>query len=112
MRIFYRNKGVEVDVKKTSFLGRLSGLMFRTREAENLLFDFGRSANISLHSLFVFFDFLVLWLDENDRVIDFKIVKPFALKVNCGRFFRKIVEIPINDKNIKIVHFFVGKRKV
>jgi len=112
MRIFYKNKRFEIPVKKVSFFGKFSGLMFRTKETGNLLFDFRRDVEFSLHSFFVFFDFLVLWLDENNKVVDFRVAKPFLFSIRTKKPFRRILEIPINRKNSKIVSFFVGERKI
>ena len=104
-------KKINLKVHKVSFFGRFSGLMFRTRKVENLLFEFSEDVNYSIHSLFVFFPFLAVWLDKNNNVVDKKIVFPFILSVKTKKMFRKLVEIPLNNENTKIVDFLVGKKR-
>lgn len=111
IKINYKGKEIGINVNKLSKFGHYIGLMFRTRETSNLLFDFEKNTQILLHSYFVFFPFLVLWLDEHNRVMDFCIVNPFSLHINPKKKFRKIVEIPINKRNVKIARFFVGEER-
>lgn len=110
MKISFNGREVEVDAKKVSSLGKFSGLMFRTRRTRNLLFDFGREVNASFHSYFVFFPFLMLWLDDKNRVLDRQIIRPFTFLIRPKRKFRKVVEVPFNAKNEDIIGFFVEKR--
>lgn len=108
MKLEINNSGrkMSVEVKKLGVVGRFFGLMFRTSKTKNLLFDFGREVRLSLHSFFVFFPFLVLWLDSENNVLRSEIVKPFRLRVlPRGKFFR-IVEIPLNFRNEKILKVF------
>jgi len=103
--INYGRKKIRLRVKREGFFSRFIGLMFSNRESDNLLFEFNKSVRIPLHSFFVFFSFLVIWLDSSNRVLDFKIVKPFYFSVlPCGGVrFNKVIEIPINDKNAEVI---------
>ena len=112
MIVKYKNKKIKVEVKKVSELGKISGLMFRTRETKNLLFIFRKKTNIKIHSFFVFFKFLGVWLDEKNEVIECKIIKPFSFGYSPKKSFVKLVEIPANEKNKKIIAFFVGKKDI
>lgn len=112
MRIYYKKKHFTVDVKKVSLFERFSGLMFKNSMTDNLLFEFKKDNDLSIHSLFVFFPFLALWIGDKNKVIDFRIVESFSLSVTPKRKFRKLVELPMNKKNKKIFDFFVGKGKV
>ena len=115
MRLFvsFRGRKILIDVKKTGFISRGTGLTFRTRNAKNLLFDFSKlvtwQGNIT--SWFVFFPFLILWLDKNNKVIDFKVVEPFTFCIKQKKKFYKIVEIPFNNKNKEIIVRFIGNQK-
>jgi len=64
-----------------TFGRRLRGLMFRRALGadEVYLFRWGRQnrAEATIHSLFVFFPFSVLWLDAQDRLVDGRLVRPF-----------------------------------
>lgn len=112
MRISYKNKSADVDAKKVSELGKLTGLMFRTRNTPILLFEFNQDTDISIHSCFVFFPFLAVWTDSDGEIIEKKVVKPFSFSVRPEKKFRKLVEIPLNSQNKKIVDFLVGKGKI
>ncbi|MGD9276433.1 MAG: DUF192 domain-containing protein [Candidatus Pacearchaeota archaeon] len=81
-----------------------TGLMFKRRKnAKALIFNFKKSSRMALTSLFVFFEFLVLWLDERDNVVDMKICKPWKVYINTKKSFSKILEIPKNKKYEKII---------
>lgn len=112
MIINFKNKNIEIPVKKVSGLGKITGLMFKKKTAKNLLFEFNEKTNLRIHSYFVFFDFLAIWLDNKNRILEWKIVKSFTLSVKPKKSFFKLVEIPFNKKNEEIVRFFVGKRKI
>jgi uncharacterized membrane protein (UPF0127 family) len=84
---------------------KFRGLMFRGKNtAPNLLFKFNNPS--ALHSFFVFFDFLVIWLDDKNNVLDYRIIKPFHFYEFSKTNFSKIIEIPLNNKNKKLVADF------
>jgi|TARA_Y100000310_G_C20645692_1_gene796415 uncharacterized membrane protein (UPF0127 family) len=112
MIIHYDSKKIKVPVRKVSALGELTGLMFKKKNTENLLFSFDKETQINIHSFFVFFNFLAIWLNDKNKIIDFKIIKPFTIAVKPKKPFRKLIELPINAKNKKILRFFVDKGKV
>ena len=64
-----------------TFWRRLRGLMFRRAlsAGEVYLFRWGRPSRTeaTIHSLFVFFPFAVLWLDEEQKLVDCRLVRPF-----------------------------------
>lgn len=109
MIVNYKNRKIEIPAKKVSELGKISGLMFRTKNTDNLLFEFKGKTRMKIHSFFVFFDFLAIWLDEKNKVIERKKIKPFSSGYSPKKYFSKLVELPINDKNKKIIQFFVGE---
>ncbi len=104
-------KRINVNVKKVSFFGKFSGLMFKNRNTKKLLFEFSHDVNISIHSLFVFFPFLAVWLDDKNRIVEKTIVNPFILSVKPQKKFRKLVEIPLCNENKRIIDFLVGKKR-
>ena len=110
MKIKYRNKNIEVPIKKASSVGKITGLMFKTKNAENLLFEFKKDTKLKIHSFFVFFTFLVVWLDEKNSVVDLRIVKPFTFAISPKNSFRKLIELPFNNKNREILRFIVGQK--
>lgn len=114
MKIKKNNQVIDLGkVKKVDWFGRVVGLMFCRREkADSLLFEFKKLTKIKMHSCFVFFPFLVIWLDNKNKVLDLKIVKPFKLNIFSWKDSQKIVEIPINKKYKKITELLVGHRKI
>lgn len=89
------------------------GLTFRRRSnAPALLFDFGKRVRFALTAFFVFFPFLVLWLDEKNRVLEVQRVKPFLFHINTKKPFTKIVEIPINEKYRREIRLLDGNRNI
>ena len=108
----FKNKRINLNVVKVSFFGRIRGLIFSRREkAKNLLFEFRKPTPIKIHSFFVFYDFIAIWFDENGRIIEKKIIKPFNFGYSPSKKFTRLVEIPINKRNLKVVKTLVGKVK-
>lgn len=105
-------KSIEIPVRKLGYFGKGTGLMFRNKETRNLLFDFNTDGKRAIHSYFVFFNFLAIWFDERNNLVEFKIVKPFTLSIVPSKNYRKLVEVPVNSKNRKIIDFFVGKGNI
>ncbi|MEK6844269.1 MAG: hypothetical protein AABX83_02480 [Nanoarchaeota archaeon] len=104
--INYRGKRLNLDVKKLGKFSKGIGLMFKNKNNENLLFDFEKDVGISIHSFFVFFPFLVIWLDVKNNVLEYKVVKPFWPYIRPKKYFRRFIEIPLNKKNEKIIRLF------
>jgi uncharacterized membrane protein (UPF0127 family) len=109
--IGYKGKKIKIVALDCNFFKKFSGLMFSDKEkAEVLLFNFKTKQKISIHSFFVFYDFLAVWLDDKNRVVDLKKVKPFTFCVSPKKDCFKLVEIPINRKNKKIISKFFTKK--
>jgi len=77
-----RQKRLPVRARRcASFLCRLRGLTFRRRlgRDEALLLVGGREGRVeaAIHMLFVFFPIAVVWLDEEGRVVDRCLARPF-----------------------------------
>ncbi|MEK6906837.1 MAG: DUF192 domain-containing protein [Nanoarchaeota archaeon] len=100
----YKNKNFHINTRECNFFERAVGLMFKSRNSEALLFEFNKNVGLSIHSIFVFFPFFVLWLDDKDRVIEVRKVNPFTLSVSSKKPFRKIVEIPVNKKYSRLIN--------
>jgi len=111
--VYFKGRKILVEVNNTGFISRGLGLTFRTRETENLLFDFKKGVTWqgTLTSWFVFFPFLTLWLDKDNKIIDFRVVKPFVFSISQNKPFWKIVEIPFNLSNMRVIEKFIGKER-
>ena len=106
IKINYKGKSFEINVKKVGTIGKVTGLMFRLRETDNLLFDFRKNGRQAIHSYFVFFPFLAVWLDEKNNVLEYKMVKPFTFHVMPKHKFAKLIEIPVNNRNKNLISRF------
>ena len=100
-----------MEVEKLSPIGKFMGLMFRSSLTSNLLFEFKKPKRHAIHSFFVFFPFLALWLNKKNQVLEHKIINPFTLYVRSSKPFQKLIEIPINKSNLGIIKNLVGKEK-
>jgi len=111
MIIKHNSKNIEIsEVRKLSKFGKATGLMFHSsKECPAMLFEFGSPTKMKIHSLFVFFRFAAVWLDDKNNIIDIKIVKPFRLSISCKEPFYKLVEIPLNKKYKKITKILFDK---
>jgi uncharacterized membrane protein (UPF0127 family) len=110
--IHYKNKRIKITAENCNLLEKFIGLMFsRRQKAKILLFNFDKKQKIRIHSLFVFYPFLAVWLNEQNRIADLKIVKPFSLCISPKKPAFNLVEIPINYKNKKIIKFFFPTRR-
>lgn len=106
----YKNKKINISARKC--LPSSFGLMFRTRNTKPCLFEFNNPQKFKLTSLFVFFNFIVIWLDKNKKVLDIRKIKPFTFCISSQKNFSKVLEIPINKKNNDFIKILVGDRKI
>ena len=111
MIINYFGKKINLDVRKLGAFSKGIGLMFKSRDNDNLLFDFKKETNMSIHSFFVFFPFLAVWLDSQNNVLETRIVKPFCFSVRPKKNFKRLVELPFNSRNKKIIKMLFFRRK-
>ncbi len=109
MIIKYKGKKISVKARKLNLWGMTRGLMFRTPNCGNLFFD---NFSGAIHSWFVFFDFLGVWMDYDNKAVYSKIIRPFSFYIKPKKKFAKLVEIPVNKQNGGLINFFVGKRNI
>ncbi len=94
----YKGKKINIKVKDCNTFEKAKGLMFTRRKmAEALLFDFKNLTREPIHSFFVFFPFIAVWLD-GEKIVDLRIIKSFIPIIKPKKPFTSLVEIPINDK--------------
>lgn len=103
MKIKIKNKIIEIK-ECNSFFSKICGLMFCGREnARALLFEFNKPTKMRIHSMFVFFDFIAIWLDSDGKVVDLKVIKPWKFSVRSKEKFVRLIEIPINRRYSELV---------
>jgi len=103
----YKGKKFAINARSCNSFRKFIGLMFSRREkTEALLFAFKKQVDFRIHSFFVFFPFVAVWLDEKNDVIEIKKVTPFTVSVRAKRPYKKLLEIPWSSryrKNIKLL---------
>lgn len=94
----YKRRKICLEVEKCMGARMGIGLMFKLRNTSALLFGFNRPFTRAIHSFFVFFPFFAVWLDDKNRVVEARVVKPFTFRYKSKRKFTRLVEIPISSK--------------
>lgn len=103
---------IEALVLKESrdILGMTRGLTFRRKEkAEAMLFEFNQNVKMVIHSLFVFFSFIGIWLDDKNEIIKIEKVKPFRFIIKSPKKYRRLIEIPLNNRYNDLAFLVEGK---
>jgi uncharacterized membrane protein (UPF0127 family) len=109
----YKGKKVTIsNVKRLSEFGKGIGLMFHRREScPAMLFEFKKPNKMRIHSLFVFFPFVGVWLDNKNKVLDIKIIRPWKISISPKKKFYKLLEIPINKRYRREIVLLVESQK-
>lgn len=102
-RISFSYKGRKISLNLTPCRHFGLGLMFKSRNTDALLFDFKRKTREAITSLFVFFPFVAVWLDDKNKVLSVMVVRPFRFAIFPKKPFHKLIEIPINGNYSKEV---------
>ncbi len=89
------------NIKEAKGIQKYIGLMFK-KNPEPLLFKLNKEKKIAINSLFCKVDFIALWFDEDDKLIDTKLIKPGQLKILPKKAFKTLVEIPMIKQNGEI----------
>lgn len=104
MHIYYKGKKINIIAEECGFFRRFTGLMLSGRKhSQALLFSFKKPVKTKIHSFFVFFPFIAVWLDNKNNVLALKIVRPFTFSVQPKEEFLKIIEIPVNKRYKNVI---------
>lgn len=106
-----KKKKISLNVRKLNRIDRFIGLMFKRRNSPALLFEFGKETRISIHSFFVFFPFLAIWLDNENNITEKRIIKPFYPSIKPKKEFKKLIEIPLTSIPKEKMILLVGKKR-
>ncbi len=99
-----KNKYINIELKfAKNWFQKGIGLMFLNPKK----FDFGlvfelrkqKKYSNSIHMLFVFMPILAIFLDNNKKIVDKKILKPFNLRYTPKKSCTYLIELPITHKN-------------
>ena len=107
----FKGKRIEIsNIKKCSGLKKYIGLMFKKPGTSALLFEFKKPTRQAIHSFFCP-DFLAIWLDEKNKILEYKLVNSNQLLIKPTENFLRLLEIPVNEKYSKITELFLEDRK-
>ena len=104
----YKGKKFKIVAKPCSFFSL--GLILKTRNTTPCIFEFKRPTDFKISSLFVFFPFVAVWLDDKNKAIEIKKIRPFTFSIGLKKPFYKIIEIPINQKYKSKVKVLFSRR--
>ncbi len=91
---------------------KVLGLMFKSKNKANaLLFQFEKPTKMKIHSFFVFFPFIALWLDDKNQIIEQRKISPFGFSFSPKRPYNKLIEIPLNDKYMSLSNAILNNSK-
>lgn len=107
--LVYKGKKIVLDCKVCSGFCKFWGLMFSRRQNQDVLvFEFSENTRMPIHSWFVFYPFVAVWLNSEGKVIEKKIVGPFEFSIKPSEEYKILIEIPFNKKNSDAVKLLVG----
>ncbi|MFZ1971185.1 MAG: hypothetical protein WAU65_03345 [Candidatus Nanoarchaeia archaeon] len=99
----FGKKKISVEAQVVGKIGRTVGLMFSRREkAKILLFKFKKPTRLAIHSFFVFFPFIAIWIGSDGKIMEIREVKSFIPYIVPKKNFISLVEIPLNRKYKKV----------
>ena len=78
----------------TSIFGKTRGFMFRFKTKKSKLFVFEEEKPVRIHMFFVFFPLIIIWLDRQKNILEFKIARPS--KFNESHKGKYILEVPLD----------------
>ena len=108
MKAKIKFKGKEIiikDIEKASGFKKFSGLMFKSRDTNALLFEFAKPGKWAIHSFFCK-KFLAIWLNQG-KIVDYKIINKALASIKPKKEFEKLIEIPINEKYADVISRFI-----
>ena len=109
VNLIYKKRKISFEVLKVPWWYEGIGLMFsRRKKASALIFNLRKSSRMAIHSWFVFFPFVAIWLDKNKKIISIKEIRPFRFRILPSVKFEYLIEIPKNEKYDEIMNFLVG----
>jgi uncharacterized membrane protein (UPF0127 family) len=108
VEILLEGNKIVVPVKEVKGINKIIGLMFKDADTSNLLFSFEKKTRQSIHSWFLSFNFLIVWLDSENKVLAYRFVEPFQSSIRPNMEFDKFIEIPINFESREIIERFLN----
>lgn len=98
------------NIRKCHGIKKVTGLMFKNRNTNALLFEFLAPTFTEIHSLFCN-PFLAIWLDEKNNIIEIKMIDKIGI-YKPKEQFSKLLEVPLNKNYISVIEFFLDFRNL
>lgn len=109
-KLNFKGEKIEIpDIENCPGIKKYIGLIFN-RKGNALLFDFKEETEKAIHSFFCP-DFLAVWLNKENKIVEYKLVTPNRLLIKPKSKFTKLIEIPVNKKYHNIIKLFLEDRK-
>lgn len=112
MKARLRFKGKEIlieDLIKAERMKKFTGLMFKGKDAQAMLFEFPKGKR-TIHSYFCK-PFLAIWLN-NGKIVEHRLVSPNKPAIIPESEFNQLIEIPMNEKYKEILGFFIDASEI
>lgn len=110
-KVFSGRRFFDFSVLRVGFFTQFIGLMFSRRKTIVRLFSYSSDRRVPVHSWFVFYNFLIVWLDSKNKIVEWRVVRPFTSIILPRKKCRAFLEIPIDDKYSHELNFVVGNKQ-
>jgi uncharacterized membrane protein (UPF0127 family) len=101
-----------LNIKKQSFFEIGRGLLFYSREKAPILMYKSNNPKLdAIHSWFVNFPFLAIWLDKNNNILEIRRIDPWKIHANHDGNWNKLIEVPISKRYDDKIKLLVGIAK-
>jgi uncharacterized membrane protein (UPF0127 family) len=102
----------EIELRVVPWYLEWLGLMFSKKEnSQALLFEFNRPVKLSIHSFFVSYEFIAIWLDAQGKIIEGRKISPWKIGISPSEKFVKLIEIPCNSQYSEICKSLVEDKR-
>ena len=95
MKVLIPCKRVNLGIPGKKSIFSNFGLMFRKKPQHNILFEFREDVQHRITSYFVYEPFLAIFLDQDNVVIDCRVIHPWVLGYKPCVKYRKVLEVPL-----------------
>ena len=109
VKLEFEGKKIELEVDKVEGIKKFIGLMFN-KKGKALLFEFSKPTQQPIHSFFCP-HFLAVWLNEDNKVLEYRKITPNKLSIKPKKMFTKLLEIPLNEKYSELIKLFLENKK-
>lgn len=108
-KLNFNGKIIEIpDIIEVKGIKKYTGLMFKGKDTNALLFSFDNPGKHAIHSLFCK-DFLAVWLNAG-KIVDYQLVNSIQFSIKPSQDFTHLLEIPVNEKYASVISNFTDNK--